>query len=171
MFPAQICKDEKPSMQLIRLHQKTPSITIFGGHRIYAQLVGQRNKQMTSTLFALPENTGASFGKSVAGPRLMYWPRVNSMKKIGMPAENSIVAYGIRKAAAKFIQSQPNVLTHSFETMTCHLNITTHRHMANLKCFRLRCMYVVSPFKLYHCFSFQVYSQRYSFPIQLNFEE
>lgn len=83
---------------------------------------------MTSTLFALPESTGASFGKSVAGPRLMYWPRVNSMKKIGMPAENSIVAYGIRKAAVKCVQSQPIVLTHSFETMTCHLNVTTQAH-------------------------------------------
>lgn len=40
-------------------------------------------------------------GKSVAGPRLMYWPRVSSMKKMGMPASNSIVAYGIRKAAEK----------------------------------------------------------------------
>ena len=42
---------------------------------------------------------GAIFAKSTVGPKLAYCPKTSSMKKSGIPAHISIVAYGIKKAA------------------------------------------------------------------------
>lgn len=48
-----------------------------------------------------PPIAGDSFGKSMFGPRLTYWPNASSMKKRGSPATSNITRYGIRNAAVR----------------------------------------------------------------------
>ncbi len=42
-----------------------------------------------------------AISQQVKGPELVYWPRDNSKKKIGIPTKNNMITYGMKNTAGK----------------------------------------------------------------------
>ena len=58
-----------------------------------------RNKSLCSREECVPLKKGA-ISQQVRGLELVNWPSDSSMKKMGMPTKNSMMAYGMKNTAA-----------------------------------------------------------------------